>query len=99
MGKNYYVPNGEGKRYATQSIVKARAYCVKMIEKYPKAQSWVIYTGDGKNYKNHHSFVTFYGNPAGYGWTESRSNKRTRFIYKNGKLVLGKMKYVGIGVR
>lgn len=97
MGKNYYVPNGEGKKYVTQSIVKARAYCVKMIEKYPKAMSWSIYTSkDATNYKAH-SYVAFYGTPAGYGWT--RPGKRMNYIYKNGRLVTGKMRYVGIGVR
>ena len=95
MATTYYVSNGEGGRYATNSIVKARAYCVKMIEKYSNVQYWYIYNSKTTPYPS--SYVGFYGTPAGYGWTEGK--QRIRYIYKNGKLVAGKMKYVGIGVR
>lgn len=90
----YYVADGKGGRYETDSIVKARAYCVKMIEKYGM-QYCYIYNAKTTPYPS--SYVGFYGSPAGYGWTEP--GKRMNYIYKNGKLVTGKMRYVGVGLR
>lgn len=93
MGK-YYVADGKGGWFETDSIVKARAYCVKMIEKYGSLY-WNIF--NAKTSLRPVSYVGFYGTPAGYGWAKGK--ERIRYIHKNGKMVAGKMKYVGVGVR
>lgn len=83
----YYVYDPEmtriGKKpYSTTSIVKARAQCVKVLRKYPKATAWHIYTTTDR--KAHpHSGVVFYGTPAGYGWI---GDKGMKYIYENGQI-------------
>ena len=88
----FYVPDGEGKRYATDSIVSAREYAVKMIEKHPMASMWAIYTSASMTAKPH-SGVVFYGTPAGYGWLYKSAAPKV--IYKNGKLKTKEDKYRG----
>lgn len=81
----YYVYDISGE-YATESIVRARARAVSMIEKYPKATSWDIYDHQvKKGSQRPHSAVVFYGKPAGYGWLDGK-NQAPKYIYKNGKL-------------
>lgn len=86
----YFVPNGEGKRYATDSIVKARAYAVKMIKLHPKTNTWAIYTS-ASMFAKPHSGVTYYGDPAGYGWLYKSA--APRMIYEDGELRLKADKY------
>lgn len=88
--RGYYVPKGDGTDYWTPSIVNARAYAVRMIQKYPKATWWDIYTAERTKVRSHdhsmrkpYSSVVFYGNPEGYKWFHD--GKRTN-MYANGKL-------------
>lgn len=85
----YYISNADFRNYKvfeTSSIIEARAIAVKMIEKYPKATSWNIYTNKnaGRGGGHPHSAVVFYGTPAGYGWLHD--SPAPRMILKNGKL-------------
>jgi len=81
----YFVPKGDGKDYTTNSIISARAYAVKMIEKFPKATWWDIYVKSGQSWKKGKPYTTvvFYGKPAGYKW--HHDGKATN-MYANGKL-------------
>lgn len=85
MAKLYFVPKGDGSDYQTNSIVSARAYAVKMIEKYPKAMWWDIYTtkNDRRSRFKPYTSVVFYGKPEGYKW--HHDGKKTN-MYANGKL-------------
>ena len=83
----YYIYDPEKTRkgeepYSTTSIIKARAYCVKILRKYPKATFWHIYTSKDRK-ANPHSGVVFYGTPAGYGWV---GEKGMKYIYENGQI-------------
>lgn len=83
----YYVYDPERTRkseepYSTTSIIKARAYCVKILRKYPKATFWSIYTSKDRK-ASPHSGVAFYGTPAGYGWI---GKKGMKYIYENGQI-------------
>lgn len=73
--RGYYVPKGDGTDYWATSIVQARAYAVKMIQKNLNATWWDIYIAERTKTRAHdramrkpYSSVVFYGNPAGYKW-------------------------------
>lgn len=78
----YIVPSGRGGEYRTKSIVKARAYAVKMIQTHPEWGWWDIYGRETKNGKPY-TTVVYYGPGIGYRWFHDNTKVG---MYANGRL-------------